>query len=320
MGEWYKCELHTHTYHSDGQQTISELLEKATDIRQLDAIAITDHNTITAYEDSRRDNYDLLCIPGIEWTTFYGHIVILGLKSFADWREVNPISLDAHIHDIRQQGGVFGIAHPCRLGDPVSTGSDFVFKDYKKNTFDYMEVWTRQRSMEEAENRANMAFWEEHLNKGFRLPGIHATDWHHGCQEKGAYLSTYIYAEKREQEHILRALKQGKVQCGYGACLGMSTFEKKSSIRLFGGESILRAGRKFSLCLREESYDKDCELLWVSNKGIIAQTSLAHQEDLCQVVLEEDYVWMRGQLMGRKHDGSKEILGFTSPLYREDMQ
>lgn len=43
---WFACELHCHTDHSDGIFTPSELVKSAKE-HQLDGIAITDHNTIS---------------------------------------------------------------------------------------------------------------------------------------------------------------------------------------------------------------------------------------------------------------------------------
>lgn len=43
---WLACELHTHTLHSDGSQTLDELVKGAVDLG-FDAIALTDHNTMS---------------------------------------------------------------------------------------------------------------------------------------------------------------------------------------------------------------------------------------------------------------------------------
>ncbi len=45
-----KIDLHTHTTHSDGQQSVAELLQKAENAK-LDYLSITDHDTISAYKE-----------------------------------------------------------------------------------------------------------------------------------------------------------------------------------------------------------------------------------------------------------------------------
>lgn len=86
--KWLACELHTHTVHSDGSQTLQELASGAGRLG-FDAIALTDHNTMSGLngrEDAQRDS-GLMIIPGMEWTTFYGHLVTIGLDGFVDWRK-----------------------------------------------------------------------------------------------------------------------------------------------------------------------------------------------------------------------------------------
>ncbi|GAJ18037.1 unnamed protein product, partial [marine sediment metagenome] len=43
---WYKGELHVHSYHSDGKNSVEEIVEAAKE-EKLDFIALTDHNTIS---------------------------------------------------------------------------------------------------------------------------------------------------------------------------------------------------------------------------------------------------------------------------------
>ena len=42
-------DLHLHTNHSDGTDTVTELLEKAEQLK-LEIISITDHDTVEAYK------------------------------------------------------------------------------------------------------------------------------------------------------------------------------------------------------------------------------------------------------------------------------
>lgn len=66
-----KADLHMHTHHSDGDLSTYELIQKAID-KQLDYIAITDHDTLKAvYEAALYQTDTLRIIPGIELSTSY---------------------------------------------------------------------------------------------------------------------------------------------------------------------------------------------------------------------------------------------------------
>lgn len=87
MLKWIPAELHTHTLHSDGKHTLEELVQSAVDLG-LECIAMTDHNTQSALADQEgvQRQFGLPIISGMEWTTFYGHMLTLGVDRFIDWR------------------------------------------------------------------------------------------------------------------------------------------------------------------------------------------------------------------------------------------
>ena len=75
-----RVELHSHTVHSDASQTTEELLTQA-EKEQIDWVAITDHNTVSAIPEAEAHNLynkPLKVLKGIEYTTFYGHFLAHG--------------------------------------------------------------------------------------------------------------------------------------------------------------------------------------------------------------------------------------------------
>ena len=81
--KFLRLELHNHTTESDASITCSELLDyMAQD--HVDAFALTDHNTISGHpkmEALLRDYPSpIQCIYGMEYTTYYGHILCLNLR------------------------------------------------------------------------------------------------------------------------------------------------------------------------------------------------------------------------------------------------
>ena len=132
------CELHCHSVHSDGDYTVCELQKKAID-DHLAIIALTDHNTFSGWDEI--DDNIIPVIRGIEWTTYYGHLLVLGANDFVDWRDANADNIDEKIKQIKAVGGLVGVAHPFQLGSPLCTGGHWDFNVRNWQNVDYIEVW-----------------------------------------------------------------------------------------------------------------------------------------------------------------------------------
>ncbi len=68
-----KCDLHTHTRHSDGTYTPRELIKSAKGAG-LSAIALTDHNTVSGLSEfvTVAKELDIEAVPGVEFSVEYG--------------------------------------------------------------------------------------------------------------------------------------------------------------------------------------------------------------------------------------------------------
>src|SRR5690242_16780633 len=86
--EVLKLEPHLHTLHSDGQDSIATMFF-ACKTAGYDAVALTDHNTLSGLDEARgvAADLDLVLIPGVEVTTFHGHAVVLGVSRVPEWRD-----------------------------------------------------------------------------------------------------------------------------------------------------------------------------------------------------------------------------------------
>ena len=174
------CELHCHTVHSDGDFQVRELLENAA-TEGLALIALTDHNTLSGHDEL--DDSVLPAIRGIEWTTYYGHMLVLGARKFIDWRDAVPTNIDEKIHAVKAAGGVVGIAHPFQIGSPVCTGGRWEFEVKNWDNVDYMEIWHEDLTTVSSENK-----------KAFEL------------DNKNADIAYYIAAILAEENDITNAL------------------------------------------------------------------------------------------------------------------
>ncbi|HEY6845263.1 MAG TPA: CehA/McbA family metallohydrolase [Terracidiphilus sp.] len=224
---WYRGDLHMHNAHSDGSclsqsgQKVPCPLYKTVEAaaaKKLDFIAISDHNTTSQYNDMRelQPYFDeMLLIPGREITTFEGHANVFGTTDFIDFRLTSPHvpNINQMLQQVQQQNGLFSINHP---GSP--TGASCMGCGWSVPDTDYSRV-----TSVEAINggsldgpRSGIPFWEDKLNKGFRLTGVGGSDNHdadYPPQTRSAvgHPTTVVYAANLSERAILDGIRAGHV-------------------------------------------------------------------------------------------------------------
>lgn len=105
-----KADLHVHTIYSrDSLITPKDLVFYAKK-RGLNAVAITDHNTIEGALKIAKEA-DLLIIPGIEISSRNGHIVALNVRDPVP----KGLSVEETVDRIHRAGGVAVACHPFAL-------------------------------------------------------------------------------------------------------------------------------------------------------------------------------------------------------------
>ena len=101
-----RLELHNHTNESDAVFTCKELTDFMV-ADQVDAFALTDHNTISGH--CKIKNYlkehpqPIAFIPGMEYTTYYGHILCLNLTEYVPWENINRHKPEP-LHEVNEKG------------------------------------------------------------------------------------------------------------------------------------------------------------------------------------------------------------------------
>jgi hypothetical protein len=109
--QWYAGDFHIHSRESTDAFPTATLASIATFSRALglDFAHISDHNTVsqgTFMIDAQKRHPHLLLVPGIEWTTYFGHGGCLGCTKFVDHKINLPgVNISAAAQKIHAQGG-----------------------------------------------------------------------------------------------------------------------------------------------------------------------------------------------------------------------
>lgn len=211
----FKFELHTHTIHSDGKFTPKTLVECAKR-KGYYGIALTDHNTNSGCEEAIKYGKELgvLVIPGIEWTTFYGHIVVLGGNSNINWLTIDNKNVIEKVIEAKAAGDVVGIAHPYRVGYPVCTGGRNQFPPELLKNVDFYEAISGE--IEDPTNKRSMREYGA-LKKQYEITATYGRDWHcDNDKENRTYGATYLLSEKQELtlKDTLELIRNGKTMVG----------------------------------------------------------------------------------------------------------
>jgi PHP domain len=202
---WLKGDLHCHTIHSDGLNSVEEIVRNAVDLG-LDFLAITDHNTNTHHEElDRLSHLPITLIPGEEVTTYWGHANMWGLREWIDFRCADEDSIQAVRKYVLRKGGLISINHPKCLGPP------WLFRGW--DGYPAMEVWQAPWRFH---NWESLERWDALLRRGDRVVAVGGSDVHsippaeprhpHGL----ANPTTSVYAEPTEAS-VLDAIRAGHV-------------------------------------------------------------------------------------------------------------
>ncbi|MEK4852062.1 CehA/McbA family metallohydrolase [Paenibacillus sp. FSL H7-0756] len=326
---WLPFELHTHTPHSDGTHSLLEMCRTASELG-IAGIALTDHNTVSGLADAEAVSRQtgITIIPGMEWTTFYGHMLTLGAP-YCEWRDLGPHDIHKGISRVHEQGGIVGIAHPYSLGSPICTGChwDYTISDW--NQIDYIEVWHEMMPSMKNHNVPAFKQWTGLLNEGYRISATAGRDWHRSEPEDKLAAYTYIGLPDRPMQRsiadIIAAIRQGQLCLSMGPLLevslslGNERYGLGDQVPLATVDTSAIAGLTVQITRStqpERPWGAE-EGNWIivdSNQGELARLPASEHNGRPIMLPTEGLMWLRVRLFGII-DGVLTTIACTNPIY-----
>ena len=194
----YTVELHTHSAHSyDGRDPVEDLLERAA-AADLDAIAVTDHDTVAGGREvaDLAPEYGLLGIPGVEVSSEAGHVLALGVD-----RDLSAgLPFAETVQRIRDAGGIAVVPHPFQKARSGVLAN--ISRAELADHADAIEVYN-SRLLTGRSNRKAARFARRE-----GIPMTAGSDAHIG--EMVGRATTTVAATDRSVEAILSAIEAGE--------------------------------------------------------------------------------------------------------------
>lgn len=321
---WQRVEMHCHTVASDGDMIPKELVQNAVK-RGYKAICLTDHNTtsnVSAVEEWGK-KYNLAVARGIEWTTFWGHLTVIGGNSPVNWLDITPQNINACIVKARQSGDIITLAHPKRIGWPLCAGCH---NDFQITNWDYLtsyEVWSHYNPNISPADLWAKKEWISLLDKGYRLAALYGYDWHAPDEGGPSYAYTYLGIDGvLDKESILQAVEDGRtyITMGWEIEVVLTDGEKNYSI----GDTVAPGRYKVSLSYKKaEDYPFESKLETLTLTGNACKGyhfACAGDEGTIE---EEIYIakegYIRAEGTGFTEGKYADVL-LTSPVYVKEIK
>ena len=314
---WIPTELHSHTVHSDGTMVPATLAAEA-HRAGFGALALTDHNTATGRPalTAEGENHGLVTVPGLELTTFFGHVLVWGAEPSVDWRTLGPSDLGPALGSLGHRSTLaIGAAHPFRGGNPFCTGCFWEY-DLPFDDLDCLEVWSGVDPDLLVDNHRALALWDQLLNQGVRITATAGRDWHRADPVPGLRSATFVGVEGSDPTDFIQALHRGRAAPSLGPLPSLARGEAGIGDRWdAGSDAPLTFGVKNSGWGLALGSVEGPRVALVSNLGALATHALGPEGGSFEVpVADLGLRWARVEVRGLV-EGRERLLAFTNPVY-----
>ncbi|HOO34243.1 MAG TPA: CehA/McbA family metallohydrolase [Thermotogota bacterium] len=261
----YTGELHTHTNLTDGQLSFDELSGCLTE-KGYNFFFVSDHNSAAAW-----DGLDSLkAIRGyraLELTTFYGHILLLGLNGYVSWYRTDGTRKEMKEirEDVRSKGGLMGIAHPYTTGGFFYPGCGWENR-IEPEVLDFVEIWNSKVENYNS-NWEAINHWLNLLKSDVRIFGTCGADVHRYKDLEPA-LQMRVLSVKNDESSIIDAIRKGRFYMSRKTDLlldaGGKVFGQTLSIKNTAEEP-----GKVNIVYRIDEMNEGTECFIISKSGMI---------------------------------------------------
>lgn len=207
---WYRGDLQSHTHHSDAKGSLLDLRQAARE-RSLDFLAVTDHNTVSHHRHlPELSAPDLLLVPGMELTSYFGHANVWGAVGAVDFRLGSDADVAVAVATVHRCGGLFSVNHPKYT--PGCIGCDWTFA--VPEGADSLEAWQGpwlQRNWE------SLARYDDVLRTGRRLTLVGGSDRHQPgwpdpdpVEVQLGSPTTWLWLDELSVAGVLGAIRSGR--------------------------------------------------------------------------------------------------------------
>ena len=317
----YSIELHSHTTHSDASQSTRELLEAASE-QELDWLAITDHNTISAVYEAKeivedRNGLSVNVLAGIEYTTFYGHFLVHGPldKIQKNWTGVTLDNVDDYFAELKAQGVNITIAHPYDTGNPYCTGCRFDYPILDYRYIDNIEVWNETNPLQRDKNIQAYSHWINLLKQGVEINASMGRDWHRPTPDDLIPVTHVLAKKDAQDEDILKSLNLGRTYVSLAGELEISVNDIYTIGDRLPNDQV---DWQISITLRNLSDDAR-NLSIFTEQGLLEQIDFVEWNNLKDIEFTKEFlIDMRAFRLLRIEVQNIEgrPLLFSNPIYR----
>lgn len=211
-GAWLAFSNHNHSTYWDGKKPLTVMQQEAY-LRNLDAFALTDHNTMrgAGSHEFQAPPPGLIMVKGMEWNAFrekgeavVGHACLLGMQG--DEGIPTGHGLDDMLAEASSRDATIVINHPF-------TKNNLWAQPKADRRAHAIEVWNGwwYRVKPFIQNDRALAWWDDSLREGRRLTAVSGTDNHGQWYDDIARNVNMVFAETPDQAGILAGIRQGRV-------------------------------------------------------------------------------------------------------------
>lgn len=218
---WYAGDFHVHSRESgDAGPTLDEIAEYARG-RGLDFVELSEHNVVSQVDfltAAQARHPEVLLLPGIEVTTYWGHANAIGATEWIDFRAMSNTgaSIETMLEAVSAQGAVFSINHPV-----LDLGNQCIGCAWSLDAPpERVQAIELQNGAYSATGvlfyRRAVQLWDALLDGGGRVAAIGGSDDHRAGEGTGTFASpigsptTMVYADELSASAIVRAVMEGR--------------------------------------------------------------------------------------------------------------